>query len=460
MTNYEENGMDELYHQAKMRRKLGPKACKLCGSLNHIGGMCTNLQQVFLANCYVADNDPFYTRNDYQDSAHPRSHVTAVTLRSEKHFQVPRSEPSSSTPKEPQRGVPRGSAEGFISVPKPCEEEEKGESNPVIVPTLVPTPGAPAHTSAQPPAEAIPSPKVIPTRPFPKKKLKISTILKYKNLLKSLTSLVDGIEEIPAYTKLPKKVLAKKRSHPNVVQISAKIVAPSSPRKITIRDIVGIGPNEKIPYYEMVEREDPNTESLQEFQEEYCVQKSVMEKNQELMDAIERSIQEDYTVPELKEIYPTPKEEATHESTQVKEMLKEEPEVVAHRFPPHPSPFQVKAIPDDLEQPSFLFKYGVLAKWHVKDEETDISTPPPPHTKCEEETKPFVYGGEEAKEEPSKKRKRSTKEESPTSDCSKSFGSMFASLRRCHPPRAQEDEWMEEFGVHSGRFKLLASPIY
>jgi hypothetical protein len=142
------------------------------------------------------------------------------------------------------------------------------------------------------------------------------------------------------------------------------------------------------------------------------------------------------------------------------EVLEKEPEVVAHHFPPPPSPFRVKVIPDDLEQPSFLFKYGVLAKWHVKDEETDISTPPPPHTKCEEETKPFVYGGEEAKEEPSKKRKRSTKEESPTSDCSKSFGSMFASLRRCHPPRAQEDEWMEEFGVHSGRFKLLASPIY
>ena len=158
---------------------------------------------------------------------------------------------------------------------------------------------------------------------------------------------------------------------------------------------------------------------------------------------------------------PAHKEEATCERTlEEEEVLEKEPEVVAHHFPPPPSPFRVKVIPDDLEQPSFLFKYGVLAKWHVKEEETDISTPPPPHIECEKETPFFVYGGEEAKEEPSKKRKRSTKEESSTDDESTSFGSMFASHRRCHPLRTREDEWIEEFGVHSGRFKLLTSPIY
>ena len=142
------------------------------------------------------------------------------------------------------------------------------------------------------------------------------------------------------------------------------------------------------------------------------------------------------------------------------EKLEKEPEVVAHRFPPLPLPFQVKVILDDLEQPSFLFKYGVLAKWHIEEEVTDTSTPPPPHIECEEEIKLFVYGGEEAKGGHYEKRERSSKEES-TLGCSNSTRRAFAkSLRRGCPMGTREDEWIEEFGVHSGRFKLLASPLY
>jgi hypothetical protein len=158
---------------------------------------------------------------------------------------------------------------------------------------------------------------------------------------------------------------------------------------------------------------------------------------------------------------PAHTEEASCEIAQEEEeVLEKEPEVVAHHFPPPPSPFRVKVIPDDLEQPSFLFKYGVLARWHIEEEETDISTPLPPHTKCEEEIKPFVYGGEEAKGGHYEKRERSTEEES-TLGCSNSTRRAFAkSLRRGCPMGTREDEWVEEFGIHSGRFKLLTSPIY
>ena len=59
---------------------------------------------------------------------------------------------------------------------------------------------------------------------------------------------------------------------------------------MTIRYFLGIGPNEEIPYYEIVERKDPNTESVQEVQEVRYDHESVMKENQEFMDALERSI--------------------------------------------------------------------------------------------------------------------------------------------------------------------------
>ena len=139
-------------------------------------------------------------------------------------------------------------------------------------------------------------------------------------------------------------------------------------------------------------------------------------------------------------------------------MLKKEPEVVAHCFPPLPLPFQVKVIPDDLEQPSFLFKYGVLAKWHIEEEMADTSSQSPPSLpKSNEEIHVGEFCGERAKEE--------TKGSTPTDDSGTSKEDStrraFAkSLRRGCPMGTREDEWVEEFGVHSGRFKLLASPLY
>ena len=153
---------------------------------------------------------------------------------------------------------------------------------------------------------------------------------------------------------------------------------------------------------------------------------------------------------------PAHTEEVSCEIAQEEEVLEKEPEVVAHRFPPLPSPFQVKVIPDDLEQPSFLFKYGVLAKWHIEEEKADTSSQPPPSLpKSNEEIHVGEFGGERAKEE--------AKGSTPMDDSSTEDSTRRAfakSLRRGCPMGTREDEWVEEFGVHSGRFKLLASPLY
>ena len=63
---------------------------------------------------------------------------------------------------------------------------------------------------------------------------------------------------------------------------------------------------------------------------------------------------------------------------------------------PPPLPFYAKAIPDNLEQDSFVFKYGVLAKWHAIDELADTSSHPPSYTEAQDEIQWFEYGGERA----------------------------------------------------------------
>ena len=146
----------------------------------------------------------------------------------------------------------------------------------------------------------------------------------------------------------------------------------------------------------------------------------------------------------------------SQEEVHTKEPTKPIPIVI----PSSPPPFYVKAIPDDLVQDSLVFKCGVLAKWYNEEEMTNTNTPPP-HNECEEGINLFVHGGEGAKGGHYEKKERSTKEESPTMGSSTSFGRALAkSLRRCCPMGTREDEWIEEFGVHSGRFKLLASPLY
>jgi hypothetical protein len=118
---------------------------------------------------------------------------------------------------------------------------------------------------------------------------------------------------------------------------------------------------------------------------------------------------------------------------------------------PPPPPFYVKVIPDNLEQDSFMFKYGGLAKWHVKEEETDTSSHTLSYTEAQRKIQVCEYGGESAKEDHSSARKgyakrtRSLYERSTLAKC----------FKRCCPTRTQQDEWVEGWSVHSGRFKLL-----
>ena len=111
----------------------------------------------------------------------------------------------------------------------------------------------------------------------------------------------------------------------------------------------------------------------------------------------------------------------------------------------------VKVIPDNLEHDSFMFKYGGLAKWHVKEEETDTSSHSPSYTESQRKIQVCEYGGESAKEDHPKARKghakrtRSLYERSTLAKC----------FERCCPKRTRLDEWVEGWSVHSGRFKLL-----
>ena len=192
---------------------------------------------------------------------------------------------------------------------------------------------------------------------------------------------------------------------------------PRAPKEMTIRCFLGMDPNEKIRYYELVKQEDLNTESIQERQEDCCDQKSEMDENQEFMD---------------------------------EETLKEELKVEVHRIPPPPSPFQVKAIPDNPEQPSFLSKYGVLANRHEEGEKTDTSLQPPSFAESDEEIFQLEFGGKGAKENHPKAK---------TGGHAKR--NLFAErLKKYCLTKRRQDEWIEEFGIHSGRFKLLNSPIY
>jgi hypothetical protein len=109
-----------------------------------------------------------------------------------------------------------------------------------------------------------------------------------------------------------------------------------------------------------------------------------------------------------------------------------------------PPPFHIKAIPDDIVQDSLVFKCGVLAKWHV-DNEVIETTPPPLYTDVQVEILSFVYGGEGVKGGHSSWKKKSLDE-----------GSMLAMcFKRCCPMRRVLNEWVKEWSVHSGKFKLL-----
>ena len=166
MTNYEERGMDELYHLLmEMKRKMDPKACELCGSRKHNEGLCTNLLQVFLANCYEADNDPFYIRNTRESPTSPRDTKDyAVVVKS----QEPRD-----LLQESRRTVP-------ITEPR-WHDCTKGKEPCDLSPNTQKTPansGLSSTYSALAPVKEILTLKRFPALPFPRKKVKTSMSLK------------------------------------------------------------------------------------------------------------------------------------------------------------------------------------------------------------------------------------------------------------------------------------------
>ena len=110
-------------------------------------------------------------------------------------------------------------------------------------------------------------------------------------------------------------------------------------------------------------------------------------------------------------------------------------DIVDQGIPRSLLPYKVKAIPDDFEQPMFIFKYGVLAKWHeAPQDEVEISLPTPP----------FCCGGDAQPSQPMKRKRY---------DDEVCIFSIYLPL--CMPDGAQEDEWVKPWSIHSGRFKLL-----
>ena len=102
-------------------------------------------------------------------------------------------------------------------------------------------------------------------------------------------------------------------------------------------------------------------------------------------------------------------------------------------------PYTVKAIPEDFEQPMFIFKYGVLAKWHNEEDKApqdEVEVPLP--------TPPFCCGGDTRSSQPIK-RKRDKDE----------VCEFFIYLPLCRPNGAREDDWVKPWSIHSGRFKVL-----
>ena len=141
------------------------------------------------------------------------------------------------------------------------------------------------------------------------------------------------------------------------------------------------------------------------------------------MDGIPQKVHADEPAEEMHDTEPT---EIHTESVQVPTKPTQiSLAVVSPPIVTPPLPFYVKAIPDNLEQESFVFKYGVLAKWHAIDELADTSSHPPSYTEAQDEIRWFEYGGERANGDHPKakkghaKRKRSLYERSTNGKCFK-----------------------------------------
>ena len=128
-------------------------------------------------------------------------------------------------------------------------------------------------------------------------------------------------------------------------------------------------------------------------------------------------------------------DESLEGSQEEEETPTQNPDVVAHGTSRPLLPYKVKAIPDNFEQSMFVFKYGVLAKWHAAPhDEVEISLPTPP----------FCCGGDAQTNQPMERKRY---------DDEVCKFPLYIPL--CMPAGAQKDGWKELWSIHSGRFKLL-----
>ena len=101
---------------------------------------------------------------------------------------------------------------------------------------------------------------------------------------------------------------------------------------------------------------------------------------------------------------------------------------------------------EKVEQQSFVFT-GMLAKWHVQDKLTEVYSHTPSNVESLEETQMFAYDGASDDKKGSKPtKKKSTLKES-------TYARYAQPL--CSKKKSLEDEWVEIWTVHSGRYKLL-----
>jgi len=163
----------------------------------------------------------------------PRGHIAAVTLRGGKSLPEPSTKPQAQKEVLP-RSLPtrQDRAEGKDQGNAPSSSTTKSPTDSALQPA----------DSAQIPTEATSPPVVIPTLPFPKKrKAKDASDVKFHKFIKILKDLslhipfTEVLEEMPAYAKFLKEVLAKKRVIPesiNNVTESCALINKAQPEKL------------------------------------------------------------------------------------------------------------------------------------------------------------------------------------------------------------------------------------
>ena len=158
----------------------------------------------------------------------PRGQIASINLRSGKKLpdltEVPSGSKSQLAVSVPTPNVPMSTRHGVGTDQQRFHTEVPAEGSNDTEPTEMHTESAQISTEpTQIPLMVVSPPIVIPSLPFPKKKMKDSTDTKYKKFVKVLKSLnitipfTDALSEMPAYTKFLKEILTRKRSIPDFI---------------------------------------------------------------------------------------------------------------------------------------------------------------------------------------------------------------------------------------------------